>query len=101
MASIVNRSARILAPAIGVALFSAGTAQTACAADAGRSFEIYGFAQADFIQDISGRLDPNWDDAFRPSKICFDGACGEDGQASISVKQSRFGVKGTMPTGEG
>jgi len=69
------------------------------AEETGRAFEIYGFAQADYIQDISGRLDPNWDDAFRPSKICFDGACGEDGQASISVKQSRFGVKGTMPTG--
>ena len=50
---------------------------------------------------LLSRLDPAWDDAFRPSKICFDGACGEDGQASISVKQSRFGVKGTMPTGEG
>ena len=71
----------------------------AVAEDSGRSFEIYGFVQADYIQDIGGRLDPDWDDAFRPSKICFDGACGEDGQASISVKQSRFGVKGTMPTG--
>jgi hypothetical protein len=69
------------------------------AEDTGRSFEFYGFAQADYIQDIGGRLDPDWDDAFRTSKICFDGACGEDGQASISVKQSRFGVKGTMPTG--
>ncbi|MBP9592789.1 MAG: hypothetical protein KBE42_11990, partial [Steroidobacteraceae bacterium] len=69
------------------------------AEDTGRSFSIYGFAQADYIQDLDVRLDPNWDDAFRPSKICFDGACGEDGQASLSVKQSRFGVKGTMPTG--
>jgi len=71
------------------------------AEETGRSFEIYGFAQADYIQDISGRLDPDWDDAFRPSKICFDNACGGDGQASLSVKQSRFGVKGTMPTGSG
>ncbi len=69
------------------------------AEDTGSSFSIYGFAQADYIQDLDVRLDPNWDDAFRPSKICFDGACGEDGQASLSVKQSRFGVKGTMPTG--
>ena len=66
------------------------------AEETGRSFEIYGFAQADYIQDIGGRLDPDWDDAFRPSKICFDGACGGDGQASVSVKQSRFGVKGTF-----
>jgi hypothetical protein len=85
-----------LAAVVSVALLAAAAAR---AEDTGRSFEIYGFAQADYIQDIGGRLDPDWDDAFRPSKICFDGACGEDGQASISVKQSRFGVKGTMPTG--
>jgi len=88
-----------LAAVVSVTLLAAAAAR---ADDAGRSFEIYGFAQADYIQDISGRLDSDWDDAFRPSKICFDGACGEDGQASLSVKQSRFGVKGTMPTsGEG
>jgi hypothetical protein len=73
----------------------------AIAADAGRSFEIYGFAQADYIQDFGGRLSPDWDDALRPSKIGIDGQYGGDGQSSISVKQSRFGVKGTMPTGEG
>jgi len=33
-------------------------------------------------------------------KICIDGTCGDDGQSSLSVKQSRFGIKGTMPTGE-
>ena len=86
----------LLSAAISAALLSSAPAM---AEDSGRSFEFYGFAQADYIQDIGGRLDPDWDDAFRPSKICFDGACGEDGQASISVKQSRVGVKGTMPTG--
>jgi hypothetical protein len=86
----------LLAVAVSASLLAATAAR---AEETGRSFEIYGFAQADYIQDIGGRLDPDWDDAFRPSKICFDGACGEDGQASLSVKQSRFGVKGTMPTG--
>ena len=89
-------SKEFLAMAAAAGLLASAAVQ---AADSGRSFEIYGFAQADYIQDIGGRLDPDWDDAFRPSKICFDKACGEDGQASISVKQSRFGVKGTMPTG--
>ncbi len=84
-------------PAVVSAVLLAST--PAVAEESGRSFEIYGFAQADYIQDIGGRLDPDWDDAFRPSKICIDGACGEDGQASISVKQSRFGVKGLLPTG--
>jgi hypothetical protein len=92
----VLASKGFLAIAVTATLLAASAAR---AEETGRSFEIYGFAQADYIQDISGRLDPDWDDAFRPSKICFDGACGEDGQASISVKQSRFGVKGTMPTG--
>jgi hypothetical protein len=88
--------------AFAIALvFSAATAAPALAADAGRNFEIYGFAQADYIQDFDGRLDPDWDDAFRPSKIGIDEQFGSDGQSSISVKQSRFGVKGSMPTGEG
>jgi hypothetical protein len=67
---------------------------------AGRSFEIYGFAQVDWIQDTK-RTDPNWEDAFRPSKIATpEGQFGTNGQASVSVKQSRFGVKGTVPTGD-
>jgi hypothetical protein len=91
----MNPSA-LLSAAVSAVVLAGVPAQ---AADTDKAFEIYGFAQADYIQDIGGRLDPDWDDAFRPSKICFDNACGEDGQASISVKQSRFGVKGTMPTG--
>jgi hypothetical protein len=71
------------------------------AEDTANEIEVYGFAQADLIMDIGGRLDPDWDDAFRPSRICIDGACGSDGQSSISVKQSLVGVKGTMPTGDG
>jgi hypothetical protein len=89
-------SQSLLTMAVSAALLASAPA---LGEDSGRTFEIYGFAQADYIQDIGGRLDPDWDDAFRPSKICFDNACGEDGQSSISVKQSRFGVKGTMPTG--
>jgi hypothetical protein len=102
MIRIYESRSRIFPPALVSTLVLATVACPAHAAGTDRSFEIYGFAQADYIQDISGRLDADWDDAFRPSKICFDGACGEDGQASLSVKQSRFGVKGTMPTkGEG
>jgi hypothetical protein len=65
-----------------------------------RSFEIYGFAMADWIQDTK-RVDPNWQDAFRPSRIAApEGEFGANGQSSLSVKQSRFGVKGTLPTGD-
>jgi hypothetical protein len=63
------------------------------------SLIVYGIAWADFITD-SGRVDPDWQDAFRPSKIAtFDGQFGEDGQTSISVKQSTFGIKGALPVG--
>ena len=58
-----------------------------------REFEVYGFGQVDVIHDF-GRLDPAWDDAFRPSKIpTTTGAFGEDGQSSVSVKQSRLGAR--------
>ncbi len=106
--------ARLLSPALGMALLTAVIAFPVRASDAGSSgtplmpgeaFEIYGFAEADAIED-SKRVDPNWNDAFRPSKIGVDNAqgvnpYGANGENSISVKQSRFGVKGLMPTGEG
>src|SRR5690242_20706712 len=65
-----------------------------------RNFEIYGFAMADWIQDTK-RVDPSWQDAFRPSRIAApEGEFGTNGQSSLSVKQSRFGVKGVIPTGD-
>jgi hypothetical protein len=101
MASIMRSGRRTIAQATSVALLSAGAAAAAQAADSERTFDIYGFAQADAIYDF-GRLNPDWRDAFRPSKIANpEGEYGSDGQASLSVKQSRFGIKGTMPTGEG
>ena len=70
-------------------------------AEAGPRLEMYGFVMVDAIHDFQ-RMDPDWDDAFRPSKIpTTEGQFGGDGQSSVSVKQSRFGIKGSMPTGEG
>jgi len=84
-----------LSAAIGVAAIHATAAQ----ADAPPlSIKIYGFGQGDYIYD-SQRMDPNWVDAFRPSKIAVpEGEFGTPGQSSVSVKQSRFGVSGTRPT---
>ena len=84
--------------AVIVALASLALTSRA-AAESERSFEIYGFAMTDYIQDTK-RVDPAWQDAFRPSKIGIDGQFGTDGQTSVSVKQSRFGVKGSLPTGD-
>ena len=91
---VVAPSARI----VMVGVLAAGAWHAARAEE--RSFEIYGFAQVDWIQDTK-RVDPNWMDAFRPSKIAApEGEFGTNGQSDISVKQTRFGVKGTLPTGE-
>lgn len=67
--------------------------------DGDHKFEIYGFGQVDYIYDFN-RVDPAWDDAFRPSKIpTEDGAFGSDGQSSLSAKQSRFGAKASGMAG--
>jgi hypothetical protein len=100
MTTMTRTGAKVLAQAVSVVLISAGAAATAVAGDADHSFEVYGFAMADAIYDV-GRLHPDWDDAFRPSKIANpEGEYGSDGQGSVSVKQSKFGITGTMPTGE-
>lgn len=63
----------------------------------GGSFEIYGFAQVDYIQDFK-RVHPDWDATLRPSKIpTVSGLYGDDGQSIISVRQSRFGVRASQP----
>jgi DcaP outer membrane protein len=95
---LVNKPSALLLASL--ALIGASASQTAYSQDQGRSFEIYGFAMLDWIED-SKRVDPSWEDAFRPSKIATpEGEFGSNGQSDVSVKQSRFGVKGTMPTGE-
>lgn len=68
------------------------------------NLEIYGFAQADAIQDFK-RMNNDWSATERPSKIPVvcpgDAGCGNNGESIISAKQSRFGVKGFVPTGLG
>jgi hypothetical protein len=59
-------------------------------------FEVYGFAQADYVQDFK-RVDQNWDDTLRPSKIpTTKGQFGSDGQSIIGIRQSRLGVDMTQ-----
>src|SRR3954449_44818 len=67
------------------------------AADADAKLEVYGFAQTDYVQDFR-RVNPAWEDTLRPSRIPTQGGqFGSDGQASLSVKQSRLGVQGSIP----
>ena len=59
--------------------------------------EIYGFVQMDAIYDFD-RVDPNWNSTLRPSKIAVGNEFGHDGETIFSVKQTRFGVNGFIPT---
>lgn len=69
------------------------------AAESSTTFEVYGFAQGDYIQDFK-RVDPAWNDTLRPTRIpTTEGEDGSDGLASLSVKQSRLGVQGSVPAG--
>ena len=66
--------------------------------------EIYGFTQMDAIQDFK-RVDPDWNATLRPSKIPVncpgDAGCGKDGETIFSVRQTRLGANGFVPTSEG
>lgn len=78
-------------------------ASTQAAEDTGSesSFELYGFVQADFIYDFK-RVDPDWKESLRPSYIPTRGnPFGDDGEMITSVKQTRFGVKSSVPTALG
>ncbi len=64
------------------------------------SFDVYGFAQVDYIQDFN-RVNPEWNAMLRASKVpTASGQYGSDGEAILSARQSRFGVKGTFPGGQ-
>ncbi len=88
-------------PVIALGLATGLALSAAQAAEGQKSFEIYGFAQLDYIQDF-GRVNPDWEDTLRPSRIPTDDEqFGGDGQAMLSFKQSRLGVKATLPTAKG
>lgn len=86
---------RIMGIALAGVAFG-GAMASAMAAEAA-NFEVYGFAQVDYIQDFN-RVNPKWMDTLRPSRIpATEGQYGSDGQASLSAKQSRLGVQASAP----
>jgi hypothetical protein len=70
----------------------------------GAHLDVYGFIQADGIYDFN-RVDPAWNATLRASKIPVtcpgDAGCGQDGETIMSVRQSRLGFKGYLPTAMG
>lgn len=62
---------------------------------------MYGFAMLDSGYDF-GQIDPNWFDVVRPTKLpAFENEFGPSGNVFFSVRQTRWGVKTTVPTGIG
>jgi len=66
--------------------------------------EIFGQVMLDAIYDFN-RVDPSWNATLRPSKIPVncpgDAGCGKDGETIFSVRQSKLGFKGFIPTSMG
>jgi hypothetical protein len=65
------------------------------------SFEIYGFAQVDYIQDFN-RMPPDWNATLRPTRIptTTPNPYGADGEAIFSARQTRLGERSSVPVGD-
>ena len=99
----VNAARAVLLISFGLLLSLASTANAQAPAQTPSqpTLEIYGFGQADSIVDFKVN-DPNWFDVNRPTKLPkFTGEFGKDHHFYLSVRQSRFGVKGNLPTSNG
>ncbi|HQY21431.1 MAG TPA: DcaP family trimeric outer membrane transporter [Ignavibacteria bacterium] len=66
-----------------------------------KSFEVYGFTMAEAGYNFK-TINPDYYDALRVTRLpSFKGEFAPDGKLFYSVRQSRFGVKSTVPTGLG
>src|SRR5664279_864328 len=66
-----------------------------------KSLEIYGFAMTDIGFNFD-QINPAWFDALRVTKLPVSkNQYGTNGNTYFSVRQTRFGVKGYMPTPAG
>jgi len=65
------------------------------------SFEVYGFAMLDIGHDFK-QINPNWSDTLRVTRLpSFENQFGEDHNTFAGVRQSRLGVRATVPTDAG
>jgi DcaP outer membrane protein len=65
------------------------------------SIDLYGFIMLDSGYDFKTN-DPDWFDVIRPTKLpSFKGEFAPDGKVYFGVRQTRFGVKTSTPTGLG
>jgi len=83
---------------LGAAIWLLVTPPGALAQETKSTFTIYGFAMLDMGYDTK-QNDPAWFDVIRPTKLpSFKNQFGKDGRWYSGVRQSRLGVKGSVPT---
>jgi hypothetical protein len=64
------------------------------------TFEVYGFAQVDFIQDFQ-RVRPDWNATLRPTRIpTVEGLYGANGESFVRPRQPGLGGRASTPAGE-
>src|SRR5512135_3469865 len=79
----------------------AAEATTAAQTPSKSWMDIYGFAMLDIGENFT-RINPDWYDTLRVSKLpSFNDEFGKNGDAYAGVRQTRFGVKTSTPTGLG
>ncbi len=65
------------------------------------TINVYGFVMMDAGYNTK-QIDPNWFDVIRPTKLpAFKDQFAPDGSTYFSVRQTRLGVKGNIPTALG
>jgi outer membrane DcaP-like protein len=88
----------ILVAALALGVTSSARAQTTQTAGEKPQVDIYGFAMLDMGYQFK-QNDPNWFDVVRPTKLpAFEDEFGKDGRWFSGVRQSRFGIKSSLPT---
>lgn len=101
MRKSVSRSPQIRVAwllALALAAVAPSVARAQDKSDAKASFELYGHVMLD-AGYRTGQYDPDWFDVMRPTKLPgFEDEFAPGGQAYFSVRQTRFGVRSSVPT---
>jgi hypothetical protein len=92
------RDARAQEPPADGAITDPAAASQQPAGEPKPGFEIYGFAMLDMGHDFK-RINPNWFDTMRVTRLpSFDNEFGENFNSYAGVRQSRLGVRSSIPT---
>jgi len=102
--TVAKLISRVIAAALlpaALVLVGSSPARAQAPADQKPQMDIYGFAMLDMGYDFK-QNDPNWFDVVRPTKLpSFEDQFGQDGRWYSSVRQTRFGLKSSLPTDMG